>query len=111
MLFSYISFDNNAQSFEIPRKKSSVTEPGDHILLGFYDAWSFDTPIINNHSVTAPSALLFLDDEISQYFETPKTNHSVTAPSSQILSGYGSLKCQHKNRTHRPGQKLPPPGK
>ena len=40
----------------------------------------------------------------------PKKN-SVNAPSAQIFLGSDSLKCQHKNRSHRQGQKLPPPGK
>ena len=38
-------------------------------------------------------------------------NHGVTAPSAHIFLGSDSLKCQHKKRTHRPVQKLPPPGK
>ena len=41
----------------------------------------------------------------------PKNNHGVTVTSDQVLLGSDSLKCQHKNRTNRPGQKLPPPGK
>ena len=38
-------------------------------------------------------------------------NHNVTVPSTYILLGYDALQCQHRNRTHRSGQKLPPPGK
>ena len=60
MLISNISFDSDAQLFETLRKKSSITAPGAHILLGFYDAWSFETPRINDHSVTAPSLLIIL---------------------------------------------------
>ena len=40
----------------------------------------------------------------------PKENCGVTSPSAHILLVYDSLKCQHSNRTHRSGQKLPPPG-
>ena len=48
----------------------------------------------------------------TQYFETPTPkNNSVTVPSAHILLGYDSLKCQDRNRTHRSGQKLFPPGK
>ena len=75
-------------------------------MLIFDNARSFETPRINNHSITAPRALIFLGDENEQYFETPPKNHSVTAPSAQILSGYDSPKFQHNIRTHRPGQKL-----
>ena len=64
MLILNISINNNDQLFETPRKKnSSVTAPGDHILLGFDDAWSFDNPRVNNHSVTEPIALIVLSDE------------------------------------------------
>ena len=112
MLISNIYVDNYAQSFETPRKRnSSVTAPGPHILLGFYYARSFETPRINNHGVTEPSARIILGDDSAKSFEnTPRNNHIVTAPSSHI-SGSDSLKCQHKNITHRPGQKLPPLGK
>ena len=41
----------------------------------------------------------------------PRNNRSVTEPSAHILPGSDSLKCQHKNKTHRPGQKLHPPVK
>ena len=52
-------------------------------------------------------------------FKLPKTHCSYTAPSyhiftvptENILFGSDSLKCQHKNITHRPGQKLTPPVK
>ena len=82
-------------------------------MLGFDDARSFETHIINNHSFTAPGPLVFFGSDSTQPFEPPpkKTNHGVTAPFAQILLGYYSLKYQHKNRTHRPVQKLPPPGK
>ena len=112
MLISNISVDNYAQSFETPRKvNSSVTAPGLNILLGFYYARLFETPRINNHGVTEPSARIILFDESAKSFETPpKNNHIVTAPSVHI-TGSDSLKCQHKNITHRPGQKLPSPGK
>ena len=54
----------------------------------------------------------FLGDDSAPSFEPhPKKNHGVTAPSAHILLRYYLLKCQRKNRTHRPGQKLPPPGK
>ena len=43
--------------------------------------------------------------------KNPIKYHSVTAPSAHILLGYDSLKCQHRDRTHRSGQKLPPPRK
>ena len=67
-----ISVDNDAQSFEIPiNNNSSITAPGDHILAGFYDAWSFETPRINNLSVTTPSPQIVLGDDIAPLFETP----------------------------------------
>ena len=48
MFISNISVDNDAHSFEITRKNnSSVTAPGDHILLGFDDAGFFETPRIS----------------------------------------------------------------
>ena len=86
-------------------------KPGAHILLVFLNTWSFETPRINNHRITAPSALFFRVIKVHSPLKLPKNNHGVTAPSAHILSGYDSLKCQHNNRTHRPGQKLPPPGK
>ena len=67
MFISNISADNDVQSFEIPEKNYSVTAPGAHILLGFYDARSFETPRIKNHGVTAPGA------------------HGVTAPIAHIF--------------------------
>ena len=80
--------------------------------MGFDDAWSFETPIIRNPSVTALSPLIVLGCDSAQSFESPpKTNHGVTAPSVQTLLGSDSLKCQHKNRTNRPGQKTIPPVK
>ena len=108
MLISNLSVNNDAQSFETSRKKSSVTALGAHILLGFYGAWSFETPRINHHSVITRGALIVLDDDSAQSFEPhPQNNHGVTAPSSNIFLGYNSLKYKHNNRTHRPGQKLP----
>ena len=80
--------------------------------MGYDDAQLFETPRINNHSATAPSPLIFLGGESAHSFESPpKNNHGVTAPSACIFLGSDSLKCQHKNRTHRSGQKLSPPGK
>ena len=80
-------------------------------MLDFYDAWSFETTRVNNHSVTVPSALTFWVVKLYSSLKLPKTNYVATEPSAQILLGSDSLKCQHKNRTHRLGQKLPPPGK
>ena len=80
--------------------------------MGFDDARLFETPIINNHNVAAPSTLIFLADDSALSFENPpKNNHGVTAQSAHILLGSDSLKYQHKNRTHRPGHKLPLPRK
>ena len=42
------------------KNNDSITAPWDHILLGFYDAWLFETPIINNHSVAVPIPLIVL---------------------------------------------------
>ena len=68
--------------------------------------------MINNHSVTEPKPLIFLEYDIAQSFENPpETKHSVTEPGAQILLVSDSLTCQHKNRIHRPCQKLPPPVK
>ena len=51
-------------------------------------------------------------DDYDQSFETPrKNNHSFTEPRSQVLLGSESLQNQYNNTTHRPYQKLPPPGK
>ena len=72
MLISNISVNNDDKSFETPIKKSSVTAPGDHILLGFGDAWSFEIPRINNHIVTAPSTLIVLGDGSAESFENPQ---------------------------------------
>ena len=70
MLISNFSIDNDAQSFETPRKNNySVTAPGAHILLGYYDYQAFETPRINNHSATAPSTQFLLGDENTQSFE------------------------------------------
>ena len=44
-------------------------------------------------------------------WNSQKKNLSVTEPSSHILFRSDSLQFQQKNRTHRPGQKLPPPVK
>ena len=86
MSISNISVDNDAQMFEITRKNSSITAPGAHILLGFDDAWLFETPRINIYIVTVPITLIFLSDDSAQSFEPPpKNNHGVTAQSSHIL--------------------------
>ena len=99
-------------NLKLPKKETNVTAPGADILLGFGDARSSETPIINNQGVISPSSMILLGDYSAQYFETPqKFNHVVTAPSDQILLGSDPLKCQHKNRTHRQGQKIPPPRK
>ena len=48
----------------------------------------------------------------AQSFETPReNNHSVTEPSAQVFLGSDSLRCQHNKITYRQGQKLPPPRK
>ena len=87
MLISNISVDDDAWLFETTRKKDySVTE------LGPQDSW-----VMMVHSTLNPPP--------------PKKNHSVTAISAHILLGSNSLQFQHKNRTNRPSQKLPPPGK
>ena len=70
MLISNISIDNNDQLFETPNKKICITAPGAHILLSFYDAWSFDNPKTSNDSVTAPITLTVLGYESKQSFET-----------------------------------------
>ena len=67
-----------------------------------------ETTRINNQSVTAPSVHIMLGDDDAQLFKTPIKNHSVNAPSAQNFWGSGLLKFQHKNITHRSGQKLPP---
>ena len=110
MLISNIYVDENYHLFETP-EIYSVTAPGALILLGYDDDQSFETPRINNHSVTSPSANILLGDDDDQSFEIPQNNHSVTVPSAHILLVSDSLQFQHNNRTHRPGQKLPPPGK
>ena len=98
-MFSYL---------KLPENNSSITAPGDHILLGFYDAWSFETPRINNHSVNSPSPLIVLVFGSAQSFETtPKETVSLHQVPIFLL-GSDSLKCQHKNRSHIPGQKVPP---
>ena len=67
MLISNISVDNNAQLFETTRKSNySIPAPRAHIMLVFDDAWSFDTPRIKNHSVTALSTLIVLGGESEQ---------------------------------------------
>ena len=68
MFISNISDDNNDQLFENPIKQFSATVLGDHMLLGFYDAPSFETPRLNNHSVTEPSARGFLNDDSAKSF-------------------------------------------
>ena len=56
------------------------------VLLGCDDDQLFETPIINNYSVTAPSAKIFFGYDNYQLFETSrKIYHSVTAPSAQII--------------------------
>ena len=97
---------------ELPEKKSIITAPGSHILLVFDYARSFKTPIIKNHSVTSKSTLVVLGGDSAHSFGTPSPkNHGITSLSAQILLGSDSLRFQHNNRTHSPGQKLPPPGK
>ena len=79
MLVSNIYIDNNDQSFETPRKyNSSITAPGDHILLGFHYDRSFETPRINNHSVTETSLRTVLGGDISQCSETPQKTITVS---------------------------------
>ena len=81
-------------------------------MSGFDYAWLFGNTGIKNYSVTAPGYLVVLGDNSAQSFENPpKNNHGVTAQISRILSGSDSMKCKHKNITHRKGKKLPPPRK
>ena len=68
MSISNISVDKDEQSFETPRKNSSVTAPGDHILLSFYDAWSLENPRINNHSFTELTSIIILGNDSAQFF-------------------------------------------
>ena len=89
----------------------SVTAQGAH-FFGYNGAQSFDTPKINNHSVAVLIPQICLGDDDSQYFENIlKNNQGVTEPSAQILLGSDSLQDQNKNITHKPGQKISPPGK
>ena len=46
--------------------------------------------------------------KIPSRLKSPDKNHSVTAPSEQVFLGYDSMQYKHNNKTHRPGQKLPP---
>ena len=68
-------------------------------------------PELKNHSITAPSAHIYSVMMIHSPLKSPLKNHSFTAPSDLILLGSDSLQCQHSNRTHRSGPKLPPPRK
>ena len=78
-------------------------------MLGYNDAQYSDTPIINNHSVTALILLIILGDDYAKSLQTPPNNHIIPAPIDHTLLGYDSLQRQHKIITHRLGQKLPPP--
>ena len=57
---------------KLPEKNDNVTATGGHNLLGNDDAQSFETRRINKHSVTVPSALVFMGDDYSRSFGTPK---------------------------------------
>ena len=87
MLISNILVDDYDHSFETPRINiHSGTAPSAYILLGDDDAHSFQIPRIKNHSVTEPSSHILLGGDDAQSFETPQNNHSVTAPSAHIRS-------------------------
>ena len=58
---------------KLTEKKNSVTTPGVHILLGYDDAQSFETPRINNHSFNAPSVLVFWVMMMHSPLKLPKT--------------------------------------
>ena len=47
---------------KITENNYSVTAPGYQIFLCYDDAQSFETSIINNHSVTAPNTMSVLGD-------------------------------------------------
>ena len=57
-------------------------------MLGFDDAWSLETPRIENHSITEPINLIVLGGYNTHYFETLPKKHGVTAPSDHIVVGY-----------------------
>ena len=80
-------------------------------MLVFYDAQSFETPRIKITVSLHQVPYFFWVVTLHSPLKPPPKNHGVTATSAQVLLGSDSLKCQHNNRTHRPGQKLPPPGK
>ena len=65
-------------SLKLPEKNPSVTAPGAHMMLNFYDAQSFETPGINNHSFTASIVWIVFGGYSSQYFETPKKTITVS---------------------------------
>ena len=60
--FQIFLFITMLSSLKLREKNPSIIAPGAHILLGFDDAWLFETPRINNHSVTAPVTLIVLGD-------------------------------------------------
>ena len=63
MLISNIYVDDDAKSFETPRKKLQCHCNKGPYLLGYDNDQSFETTKINNHSVTSPSAQILLGDD------------------------------------------------
>ena len=109
------SIDSNSQSFETSRENnSSVAVPRDCTLLDLYDDWSFETLkikiIVSLHKAPWLFWVMTVHIPLNPFPPTPPTSppKKNTVP---ILSVSYSLKCQHKNRTHCPGQKLPQPVK
>ena len=63
---------------KLPVKHYSVTAPGTHFLLGCDYGWLFETPIINNHSVSTPIVQVVLGDDDAQSFENPQNIFTVS---------------------------------
>ena len=72
MLVPIFYVDGNAQKFETRGQINySVSAPGAHIVLSHRYYWLLETFIINNHSVTAPSAQILLGGDDTESFQTP----------------------------------------
>ena len=76
MFISNISVNEDAQLFET----SIITITGVYIVWGHGDAQPFETPTINNHSVPARSAQVYLEMMTCSHLKPPllKTQYHCT---------------------------------
>ena len=112
MLISNIYVDNDAQLFETPRKQlqCQCTRGIDFVGLWLCSVvWNSQNKQSQCHCTRCPD---FIGWWLLAVLWNPPSKKTLShCKNAHIFLWSDSMQCQHRNRTHRSGQKLPPPRK